>query len=94
MGATSLLASVTPAATSVMRTDDGDRGSISGLLSTPISAVSRLIRPPPTMEKAKRIDVASRVLFPMVFAIFNVAYWTNYLLQAAAEIEKTQKTAS
>ena len=37
------------------------------------------------MEKAKRIDVTSRILFPMVFATFNLAYWLNYLLQAQSE---------
>jgi anionic glutamate receptor len=44
------------------------------------------------MEKAKRIDVTSRVLFPLIFAFFNVAYWTTYLLQANAEFEATLKS--
>lgn len=43
------------------------------------------------MEKAKRIDVASRVFFPMVFAIFNVAYWTNYLFKAYKDIDLSKK---
>ena len=43
------------------------------------------------MEKAKRIDVCSRFFFPAVFAVFNVAYWFNYLLQARDEFLKTQK---
>ena len=43
------------------------------------------------MEKAKRIDVCSRFFFPAVFAVFNVAYWFNYLLQARQEFLKTQK---
>lgn len=30
-------------------------------------------------SRAKRIDVISRVIFPMVFAIFNLAYWLYYL---------------
>ena len=46
------------------------------------------------MEKAKRIDVASRIGFPLVFAVFNVAYWINYLVQARQEylasLKKTQ----
>jgi len=50
-------------------------------------------RSPHPMEKAKRIDVTSRVLFPLIFAIFNVAYWTTYLLQANAEFEATLKTS-
>ena len=37
------------------------------------------------MEKAKRIDVASRIIFPLVFAVFNLAYWSTYLLQARNE---------
>ncbi len=41
------------------------------------------------MEKAKRIDVASRFMFPLVFAVFNMAYWSTYLLQAQAEFLKT-----
>ena len=31
-------------------------------------------------SRAKRIDVISRVLFPMIFAIFNLTYWLYYLL--------------
>ena len=30
--------------------------------------------------RAKRIDVISRFLFPLLFAIFNLAYWMYYLL--------------
>lgn len=29
--------------------------------------------------RSKRIDVICRVLFPMIFAIFNVAYWSTYI---------------
>ena len=30
-------------------------------------------------SRAKRIDVISRVIFPMIFAIFNLVYWLYYL---------------
>lgn len=30
-------------------------------------------------SRAKRIDVISRFIFPMIFAIFNLAYWLYYL---------------
>ena len=30
-------------------------------------------------SRAKRIDVMARIIFPLVFAIFNVCYWTFYL---------------
>ena len=28
-----------------------------------------------------------RYLFPVIFAVFNVAYWTTYLIQANQEFE-------
>ena len=31
-------------------------------------------------SRAKRIDVISRFVFPLIFAIFNLAYWLYYLL--------------
>ena len=34
-------------------------------------------------SRAKKIDVISRVIFPAIFAIFNLAYWCYYLLQEA-----------
>ena len=34
-------------------------------------------------SRAKKIDVLSRVLFPAIFAFFNLAYWTFYLTQEA-----------
>ena len=40
------------------------------------------------MRKAKRIDVASRILFPLIFAVFNLSYWSHYLHQAAMERDK------
>ena len=41
-------------------------------------------------SRAKRIDVISRFIFPLIFAIFNLAYWSNYLVQAQAEYELSQ----
>jgi len=29
--------------------------------------------------RSKRIDVIARIIFPLVFALFNLAYWTSYL---------------
>ena len=34
-------------------------------------------------SRAKKIDVISRVVFPAIFAIFNLSYWCYYLLQEA-----------
>ena len=34
-------------------------------------------------SRAKKIDVLSRVIFPAIFAFFNLAYWTFYLTQEA-----------
>ena len=42
---------------------------------------------PLPMEKAKRIDVTARILFPLIFATFNLAYWLTYLLQAQSEFQ-------
>jgi len=29
--------------------------------------------------RSKRIDVIARIIFPLIFAIFNLAYWVSYL---------------
>ena len=34
-------------------------------------------------SRAKKIDVLSRVIFPAIFAFFNISYWTFYLTQEA-----------
>ncbi|CAH2240174.1 jg10115 [Pararge aegeria aegeria] len=31
--------------------------------------------------RSKRIDVISRITFPLVFALFNLAYWSTYLFR-------------
>ncbi|CAM1293083.1 GLRA3 (predicted) [Pycnogonum litorale] len=31
--------------------------------------------------RSKRIDVISRITFPLVFALFNLVYWSTYLLR-------------
>lgn len=35
--------------------------------------------------RSKRIDVISRITFPLVFAFFNVIYWSTYLFREEAE---------
>ena len=40
------------------------------------------------MRQAKRIDVVSRIFFPLIFAVFNLSYWSSYLYQAARERDK------
>ncbi|XP_012139410.1 glycine receptor alpha 1 isoform X6 [Megachile rotundata] len=37
--------------------------------------------------RSKRIDVISRIFFPIVFAIFNLAYWSTYLFRKEEEDE-------
>jgi len=34
-------------------------------------------------SRAKKIDVLARVIFPAIFAFFNMSYWTFYLTQEA-----------
>ena len=42
-------------------------------------------------SRAKRIDVISRFIFPLLFAIFNLAYWLYYLLaKGSNETYKTE----
>lgn len=31
--------------------------------------------------RSKRIDVISRITFPLVFALFNITYWSTYLFR-------------
>ncbi|KAJ6225917.1 hypothetical protein RDWZM_004462 [Blomia tropicalis] len=31
--------------------------------------------------RSKRIDVISRIFFPLMFALFNLVYWTTYLFR-------------
>ncbi|XP_068983860.1 glutamate-gated chloride channel isoform X6 [Bombus flavifrons] len=37
--------------------------------------------------RSKRIDVISRIFFPIVFAIFNLAYWSAYLFRKEEQDE-------
>lgn len=37
--------------------------------------------------RSKRIDVISRIFFPIVFALFNLAYWSTYLFRQEVENE-------
>ncbi len=35
--------------------------------------------------RSKRIDVVSRIIFPLVFALFNISYWSTYLFRNEEE---------
>lgn len=35
--------------------------------------------------RSKRIDVISRITFPLVFAVFNLVYWSTYLFREETE---------
>ncbi|RWS13514.1 Neurotransmitter-gated ion-channel-like protein [Dinothrombium tinctorium] len=35
--------------------------------------------------RSKRIDVISRIFFPLMFALFNLVYWTTYLFREDME---------
>ncbi|XP_064471015.1 glutamate-gated chloride channel-like isoform X3 [Ornithodoros turicata] len=37
--------------------------------------------------RSKRIDVVSRIFFPLMFALFNLVYWTTYLFREDKEDE-------
>ena len=39
--------------------------------------------------RSKRIDVISRILFPLIFALFNVAYWSTYINAGGGENANT-----
>lgn len=36
-------------------------------------------------SRSKRIDVISRITFPLVFALFNLVYWSTYLFREEEE---------
>ena len=74
------------AVTTTTTANDTRRESALWGMMTKMVTSAPFTRPSP-MQRAKRIDVISRFLFPLIFAIFNLAYWINYLVQAAAEFK-------
>ncbi len=52
-------------------------GSAVGVVNTVLSSLGGKVA-----SEAKRIDVISRVIFPLSFAGFNVMYWSYYLTQS------------
>ncbi len=43
-------------------------------------------------SRAKRIDVISRFIFPLIFAIFNLAYWLYYLFAKSKSPQLEQES--
>ncbi|KAK5981217.1 hypothetical protein GCK32_007642, partial [Trichostrongylus colubriformis] len=41
-------------------------------------------------EQSRRIDLVSRVVFPLFFMIFNVTYWWRYLIPYMAVQAQTE----
>ena len=39
-------------------------------------------------SRSKRIDVISRIIFPVVFALFNLVYWSTYLFREGIDEDK------
>jgi len=42
--------------------------------------------------RSKRIDVISRILFPLIFALFNVVYWSTYINAGGGENATTWRS--
>ncbi|KAJ8297782.1 LOW QUALITY PROTEIN: hypothetical protein KUTeg_024313 [Tegillarca granosa] len=45
----------------------------------------RFLKSSANREKARTVDKVSRFLFPLIFVIFNVVYWTAYMLWKQVE---------
>ena len=41
---------------------------------------STYLRDPSGKDKARNVDKYSRKLFPLCFILFNIVYWTSYVL--------------
>ena len=45
-------------------------------------------------SRSKRIDVISRIFFPLMFALFNLVYWTTYLFREDEISERLNRKAA
>lgn len=41
-------------------------------------------------SRSKRIDVIARIIFPIIFAVFNLTYWLTYLTPHERRIRRTE----
>ena len=55
-----------------------------------ITEVPDLPPPPPKtyIEEAKKIDRICRILFPVVFLVINIIYWSYYMAQYYVDVEE------
>ena len=44
-----------------------------------------------TFFRSKRIDIVARIIFPIVFATFNLCYWTFYLSEEHKSLRQATK---
>ena len=59
--------------------------------SGPVQTVTNVLSTR-VQSEAKRIDVISRIIFPLSFAGFNVMYWSYYLTMAHVDLDLENST--